>query len=250
MRVILRRSAAAVVVVAGLSAVWWGPLLLRRADWFEVRRVEVSGVRLLGPHEVLAAAGLPRNSANVWDAYEPIVEALRAHPMIEDAQVERRLPGTLRIRVTEKRPVALVEAPVLRAATATAELLAIEPAGRRVDLPLVRLAPVSGEPDSAYLVRLQPLLAEVGRLAQLDPELLGRTSEVRLEQDGVLRLVLARPRADVLVGIGADAPRLRQLLGVLQELELRADPGAAPAGRVQVDLRFEGQVVLRYPKSV
>src|SRR5688572_1377202 len=103
--------------LAGLGALglvvaaspFWGPRVLREIDWFRVRRVEISGTRLLAPHQVLAAAKLPAGE-NVWGDLGRLESAIGAHPAISAVTVSRDLPGTLRIRVQEKRPVAYVEA--------------------------------------------------------------------------------------------------------------------------------------------
>ena len=74
---------------------------------FQIRHVEISGNRemprlkvyeavLAGPDNALLAADL----ANMR-------QRLRAHPWVADASVSRRLPDTLVVRITERRPVAL-----------------------------------------------------------------------------------------------------------------------------------------------
>src|SRR5690606_25338782 len=137
MRAPVRIAAISALAATALSAPFWGPAALRRVGWFEVRRVEVSGTRLLAPHLVLAASGI-RSGQSVWDDPQAWEEALRAHPAIADARVVRRLPQTLRVRVEEKRPVAFVEAGSLRPATASGEILPVDPARTPVDLPIVR----------------------------------------------------------------------------------------------------------------
>ncbi|HEX5727477.1 MAG TPA: FtsQ-type POTRA domain-containing protein, partial [Longimicrobiaceae bacterium] len=183
------------------AAPLWAPPLLRRVEWFAARRVEVSGTHLLAPHEALAASGV-RIGMNVWTDPEAWEAALRRHPAVADAEVTRRLPATLRIRVEEKRPAALVEAGTLRPATAAGEVLPVDPARVRVDLPLLRAPAGPGRTRA---------LAETGRLAELDPALLARVSEVRPAAGGALRLTLSAPAAEVLVPAGADGASLARL---------------------------------------
>jgi cell division protein FtsQ len=247
MRLSPAAAASAVLLLAALSAPYWGPAALRRVDAFQVRRVEISGLQLLAPHEVFAASGV-RGDQNVWDDHAAWLDALRAHPIIDEVEIERRLPATLRIRVREKRPVALVETPVLRAMTASGELMPIDPAGRSIDLPLLRdAAPASA--DSAGEARNRALLGALERFGRLDPEFVGRVSELRAEQSGVIRVSLSRPRADVLVPIGAERIQLQRLLMLLQALEQRAADPPLPAPLL-IDLRFDDQIVLRAANSV
>jgi cell division protein FtsQ len=235
------RIAAAVVVLAGAAgAPWWGPPALRRLPFFPVRRVEVSGARLLAPQEVLAASGI-RTGGSVWDSAEPWERALRRNPLVASARVERRLPDGLRIVVAEKRPAGLVDAGALVPATAEGEILPVDPARVPVDLPLVRA--------SARSAAGRALLATAGRLADLDPALMARVSEVRAGAGrGEVLLATSAPAALVRVPGDADADALRRLDAALDDVRRRGagGPGQAP---VQMDLRFEDQVVVRFPAA-
>ncbi|HEX6909621.1 MAG TPA: FtsQ-type POTRA domain-containing protein [Longimicrobium sp.] len=237
----LRLAGFGVIAAAAASSPLWGPRTLRRVPLFDADRVEVAGTRMLAPHEVVAASGI-RIGASVWTDPAAWEAALRRHPVIASAEVERRLPATLRIRITEKRPAALVQAGTLRPATAEGELLPVDPARVTVDLPLAGSAP-----DTAHRVRDRAslrLLAEAGRLADADPMLMARVSEVRAGPDGALRLALAHPAAEVLLPAGAAEPRLTQLRAALDDVGRRIPPG----GRATVDARFADQVVVRLPR--
>lgn len=237
----LRIAAAGLVLATAASAPLWGPPALRRVPLFDADRVEVSGTRMLAPHEVVAASGI-RIGASVWTDPAAWEAALRDHPVIASAEVERRLPATLRIRITEKRPAAFVQAGTLRPATAEGELLPVDPARVPVDLPLAGTAP-----DTAHRVRDQQALAllrEAGRLADADPMLMARVSELRAGPDGALRVRLAHPAADVLLPAGAEEPRLTQLRATLDDVARRIPAG----GRAVVDARFADQVVVRLPR--
>jgi cell division septal protein FtsQ len=237
----LRRLALAAALPALLAAPLWGPRVLERTPWFRVERVEVAGARMVAPHDVLAASGI-RLGESVWRRPDPWVAALRRHPGVEDAQVVRRLPSTLRVEVREKRPVGLVEAGTLHPVTARGEVLPLDPARVAVDLPLLRGAAVKGgRPADA---RVRALAAEVGRLGQLDPGLLARVSEVEWSGRDALLLSVAAPDARVLLPVGAGSDRLRRLRAALDDVERRA---AGEGGPVRIDLRFQDQVVVRFP---
>jgi len=248
-RITLPRLLAVALVGLCLSSVLWGTRVLREMDAFRVERVEVSGVHLLAPHEVLAASGV-RLGQNVWDDPQAWLDALHAHPVIQSATIERTLPRTLLIRVEERRPVALVAAPTLRPATADGRVLPVEPARASVDLPLVRTSAAAGT-EAADEESLR-LLMEVGRLAQLDPALIARVSEVRSSGPQSLALTLGSPAVELLLPVGADEAQLRRLHAVLDDIGLRtAEIPAAerPERRIHVDLRFADQAVVRFPSS-
>lgn len=76
--------------------------------------------------------------------------------------------------------------------------------------------------------------------------LMARVSELRAGADGSTRLVLAHPRAEVLIAAGAVEPRLTQLRAALADVARRMPE----TGRAQVDARFADMVVVRLPKHV
>jgi cell division protein FtsQ len=232
-----RLAVAAALLAAGGSSPFWGPPVLRHVQWFAADRVEVAGSRLLAPHEVVAASGV-RIGDNVYTDPAAWEAALRRHPVIADARVERRFPATLRIRIVEKRPAAFVSAGTLRPATGTGEILPVDPARVPVDLPIAGTAP-----DTATRVRDRAtlaVLAEAARLADADPMLMARVSEVRSTKSGT-RLFMSAPRAEVLLASGAGEPRLTQLRAALADVDRRLGAG----GRAFVDARFADQVVVR-----
>ena len=246
----VRRRPVALAVLAAVGAIaatspLWAPSALRRVSWFDAAKVEVTGTRLLAPHEVLAASGV-RIGQSVWTDPAAWEAALRRHPVVADAEVTRKLPSTLRIRVVEKRPAALVEAGVLRPATADGEILPVDPARAPVDLPLLR-ARLKGGTDRIDDRKTREALAEAGRLADLDPALMARVSEVRPEARGGLRLVLGSPGADVLLPARVDEPRLTRLRAALDDVARRAAQGAdsAKTGRTLLDARYEDQIVVK-----
>src|SRR5687767_13404311 len=104
---------AAMLVGWGLSwALPRAPRTLAEVDWFRVRAVRVEGVRNLSAEEVGQIAAVPAD-ANLWDDLEPVAARVRAHALVRDVSVVRRLPATLVVRVTEREPVALLPTPTL-----------------------------------------------------------------------------------------------------------------------------------------
>jgi cell division protein FtsQ len=177
---------------------------------------------------------------------------VRAHPLVASATVERRLPGVLVVRVTEKTPVA--------AAPTAGGLAFYDSAGTR--LPVAAAAdvdvPVVAAPDSSLLRALGALRAEA-------PAVYARVSEARRVRGGRAELVFALAPAVGAVAdartagapdaVAADPPRplvVRAALDVaparfadvaLVERDL-ARRGVRP---VELDLRFRDQVVARLP---
>jgi cell division protein FtsQ len=234
-------AAAALAVVAAVPVA--GPRLLRHVPWFDVRRVEISGTHLLAPHQVLAASGI-RAGQSVWSDLDRWESALRADPAIANARVSRRLPSTLRIRVTEKRPLAYVEDGALDPVTATGEILPLDPTRSPVDLPVIRGSWSRTPPATRHA-----LLRETDRLSRLDPALLAQVAEIRPSDPRVDCLVLRHRLAEIVLPVGVGSDRLAELGEVLADLERRgvAVPSGPPP---RIDLRYEDQIVVRLPSSV
>lgn len=235
-RLLLLGLALGIVVLAmGL-----GPRALRALPGFEVRSVEVTGTRLLAPVEVLRAAEI-RAGQSVWDDPASWERALESHPVIESARVTRRLPGTLRVRVEEKRAVAYVEEGSLQPVTASGERLPIDPTRAPADLPIAR--GTAGRPVPPAV------LGEAERLARLDPGLLLEVSEIR-SIDGERGVIELRHRqADIILPIGVPTGRLAELRAVLADLDRKLGSGDVRDAAL-VDLRFADQVIVRLPSSV
>jgi cell division protein FtsQ len=245
MRRALRLGLLAIPVAAGASSPWWAAPVGRRIDWFAAERVEVAGAHLLAPHEVLQASGV-RVGTNVWSDPAPFVAALRRHPAIADAEVVRVLPRTLRIRVTEKMPAALVDAGTLRPATADGEVLSsVDPAREQIDLPLLDGRVKTDAAGRVTDAGTRAALAEAARLGELEPALMARVSELRPAR-GELRLVLGRPALEVLVRDGMDPGALVRLRAALDDVARRAAADTTHHGRPVVDARFDDQVVVRW----
>ena len=94
---------ALLLLVAGFFGARAG---LRRLSFFSIRRVELVGARYLDAAAVARALALPEK-ASVFDSKREWTGRVRALPGVLDAEIGRRLPGTLRVRVQEAEPVAL-----------------------------------------------------------------------------------------------------------------------------------------------
>jgi hypothetical protein len=76
----LRPGWVALYALLLLSLTWWvAPKLLRRIDFFRVRRVEIVGLQYLGRDEVLRGLGLPKR-VSVFDDKAPWERRARAIP--------------------------------------------------------------------------------------------------------------------------------------------------------------------------
>ena len=220
-----RALSTVVVAVALLSSPWWGRRVARELDFFRVRRVEIIGARYLAPGEIVSRLRVD-TLASVWDDPAPLERRVAGHPQVRNVTIERKLPGTLVVRVDENLPVALVPsgAQGFRAYDAEGRVLPLDPSRVAVDLPIV------ARRDTTIF----RLLAEVraGR-----PTLFARISEVR--RTGRAELLLQLDTLPVRAMADVSVDRLDDIVPVETDLAKRR------ARVAELDLRFRDQVIAR-----
>lgn len=106
-----RRLAVWSAGVAGLGALGWtaffSPLLA-------VDRVAVVGGRHTTSAQVAEAAGLDRGDNLLLLSTTEVARAAQTLPWVKLAQVDRMLPGTVRVRIVERRPAVVLSLGVAR----------------------------------------------------------------------------------------------------------------------------------------
>lgn len=221
------RALALVGAVAGVvGSPWWGPPVLARLDFFHVRRIEFEGVRYSRAAELIELLDVD-TLESVWQPMEPLSQRVGTHALVTTAEVSRRLPSTLVVRVQEREPVALVQTRGrLQPTDRTGRALPIDPARVALDVPIASSA------DSALMHLLDGL-------RQSEPSLYARVTAAARAGQAELQLVLGditiRTTPDVTVA------RFKDILPVETDLArngLRA---------VELDLRFRDQVIARQP---
>lgn len=209
--------------VLGLGVWAFAPRYLRKLEFFRVRRVELIGVEYLGQDEVLRGLGLARK-ASVFDDLAPIERRAKAIPGVLEAEVSRRLPGTLRVEVREVPPVALVPG--------RDGLVAMDASGR-----LLPFDPSVAAPDLPLAARSDSLVGRLlGQVRAADPALFGQISSAH--RDGA-SVILAVARRRLVFRPDASVETIRAVTAVAQDLaRLKRDWR-------ELDGRWAGQVIVR-----
>lgn len=228
---LLRLVLVTVAVLGTAASPWWGPPALSTLDFFHLRRVVFEGMRYTPRAEALALLQVD-TLQSVWQDLAPLAARLESHPLIERAVVERQLPGTMLVQVTEREPVALVRRRDgrLDPVDGTGHRLPIDPVKVPMDVPL------SASADSALMYLLEglrstapALYARVERADRVKSK--AAPDEFRVK----LGSVTVRTTPEVTV------ERFKDILPVEADLarnRLRA---------VELDLRFRNQVIARQP---
>ena len=96
-----RRVLIRLGTLIGLVALGW---VLFMSPLLAVRNVEVVGASQTAGTDVVRAADVDENENLLLLSGGSIVDRVEALPWVHRARVDRMLPGTLRIRITERRP--------------------------------------------------------------------------------------------------------------------------------------------------
>jgi cell division septal protein FtsQ len=208
-----------------VGLVWLAaPKILRRLDFFRIRRVEIAGLQYLPAAKVIAALELGYD-ASVFDNLSAAGAQVRALPGVASAVVRPRLPGTLEIILVEAVPVALApRSGGMALLDATGKVLPFDPAASAPDLP------VAASADA----RVARVLANV---QEHDPVLFARVRTAWRVGDDVLLDVDGRR---FWFGPEVTAEDIRAVMAVAQDL--------ARQGRKyhELDGRYAGQVIVRW----
>jgi cell division protein FtsQ len=211
-----------------LASPLWGPGVLRRLDFFRVRRVEILGTRYTAPGELLDRLKVD-TTRSVWDPLEPLAARIRTHAQIESVTVTRRLPGTIVVRVKERHPVALVAAPGgLRAVDERGRRLPLDPSRTPVDAPVVTAAP-----------RDTMVYHLLGAMQREAPALYAKLSSIRVS--GTDEIVLQIADLPVRAMTNVTLARLGDIEPVERDLMRRQ------LRPTELDLRYRDQVIARLP---
>lgn len=211
-----------------LAAPLWGPVLLRQFAFFRVRKVEVTGARYTPVADVLQRLHVD-TMRSVWDPLGPLASRVQSHPQIERVAVSRKLPGTLVVELTERRPVALVPTTEgLRAVDERGRTLPLDPSVTPVDAPVVRASPR----DTAVYHLL-------GAMQRDAPRLYARVSS--LARTGRDEIVLHFADLSVRAMTSVTLARLSDIEPVERDLARRQ------LHAVELDLRYRDQVIARLP---
>ena len=232
-----------ITALAGLGAAVvglnWVVARVQSHPYFALREIDVEARGAVDAKTLLAWAGIAPG-ASVWSVRELEAERrLLAHPRIREAHVECALPGQVKIRVEERRPVAVVLAdrPLLVARDGV-----VFPAtqGEAIaDLPYVTGLSGSAPASPAVTRRLR----DAARLVELWRDRGPWTaSEIHPDGDELVVFVVGTPLA-VRFSSQADVDDFARLSAVLGLWRGREEQLAS------IDLSLPGEAVLKLRRA-
>ena len=211
----VRPRAALIAVLVGVAGAG-GSWVLLHLPFFRVRQVELEGVRYLPPEQVVAGLGLAERQS-LFARTGPIARRVEGLAGVVEARVSRRLPGTLRVHVVERVPVALAPGPEgLVPLDADGRPLPYDPARTGMDLPVV---PASDRDLVAVLDRV--LAADSALYQDVETARRGPRQSVILELGERRVMVRTRPTSEDIRAVGAVRRHLAAVGRPYRELDAR-----------------------------
>lgn len=220
------------------------PAVLQGIEMFRVDSVEFEGLRFAEAPDLRQRLGLLAD-ASIWDDAEPLEARLELDPVVAQATLTRDLPSTWVVQIEEAEPVALIATPTLAPIDRMGELLPIDPARHRLDLPILRASLDTGSSEFRTSTDLRALLQEWVHLRDLHPDLAARVSQVGLDDRGAMEVKMFEPDVTLRYRPPASAYQLLASARVAKHAQSRRPDSPA----VEVDMRFGDAIVVRYPES-
>jgi cell division protein FtsQ len=207
-----RRVALGVLAVAAAVAVVWGLAALWRAPLLPVKVVQIDGASRLTTESVLASAAIPAGSTLPKLAKSQILDRLRANPWIAEASITRSLPGTVKISIVERTPVAIVDAggTEIWLMSADGHWLGRRSAEDTMAVPTIRDAP-GAVPIAGNTTNSKELANALAVVEGLSPELRARVVTVSAPTVDKTALALT-DNIQVFVGSAEDMAKKDQLI--------------------------------------
>lgn len=170
----LRRTGILAVGAVLVALVVWGLMALVRAPVFRIETVVVTGASHLTDAEVIALARIGDGKTLLQISASEVEKRVMTDPWVLRAEVSRDLPDTLRIAVTERRPLAAVD-------QGGTEMIVVSRdgywLGKRSDeesgVPIIR--EVEERPATGERVASRELRNAVAIVRGLSPQMLGIT---------------------------------------------------------------------------
>lgn len=213
---------------------------------FDLGQVAVEAATPRVPEAAVRRAVAPFQGENlILLPLAKVEAALRRNPWVDTVEIEKELPDRLRIEVTERRPVALMERNVQGTGLVYAdqEGRPIAPVGDGRDLEAARRAKLVVvsfiHPQLSASDGVEGALEVAGELGRVQPDWAGALSRIEVLGEKDYRLHTGALRFPLLVTQGQVGPKVEKLKVLLPELDRRY-----PAIRA-VDLRFSRRIVVQ-----
>ena len=228
----------AVILIVGKAYTKW----IVRSSTFKVSKIEIEGNELLSQEDILQLAGLKEGMSTWAIDLKTIEKTIDQNVFFEEVSVNRKLPDGLKIKIIEKRPVALLKIKDSFLCIDPEGLVLPSTPGKLYNLPVLS-GNFKGEIGVGHLAGGS--LVKEGLFFLLSvlhdrPRMYNSISEVVVGQSGGLVLYTSQFGVQVNIGNEKIDQKIRCLEAILNELTSNKELSKTQ----YIDLNFDGQVVV------
>lgn len=208
-----------IVIICGLSTCFTvGYYHFLYAPYLQIKHVKITGCNKITPLKILERAKINTPTNTLLVPTDAINERLRKYPWVDEVQLKRVLPDKLEIKISERKPVAIVylDTPyyIDRGGTIFKKIADNDP----TDYPIITgIDRCRYSKDEGILSHALDLIEWIGDLDREDPI---QVSEVHIDKDLGLTLYTLDPRIQVEMGVDRFKEKytyLRRLLTFMQK---------------------------------
>ncbi len=214
----------------------------------KITQINIEGNRIVGSNEIVKLAHIQTGILLYNVDLTTIQQSVARHYYIKDAIVERNLPNTIHIQVTERTPIALVNSPETTYLDEDGVVLPRSVSHRILDLPVISGIPMN-EPlkygTSLPQTDVREALLLLTAMKRLYRTLYHNVSEVQLRNGGDIILYSTEGGVPIIFGHGELASKLVRLETFWNTVVLTR----GPQNLQYIDLRFQDQIVARWNKG-
>ena len=234
-----------VILIALFSAVLWlvgRPVVRTIASHpvFNVRYVVVEGAEYINEEEIINTAAIEME-ANIYDIdIAQISQSLEQAYAAENFTIYRRLPNTIVIDITERKPVALLNTDSIVGVDENGVPLPHIGADLVESLPIITgIKSVSSLADSTVKARLTAGLSMLNNISEDAPSVYKRISEVNVTETASMGISLVDNGIEVIIGDKDWKRKIPALAKIINEVTRRDDSIKA------VDIRFGEKIYVK-----
>ncbi|MFN0119518.1 MAG: cell division protein FtsQ/DivIB [Blastocatellia bacterium] len=246
------------VIITLLPAVAWGYRIFAASRFFQLKKVEINGAMRTSREDMTRMLKQKVGEESLWQAD---LAALRTEvlrdPWIREAHVERVLPGTLRVTLTEREPYALMRRSggqvvwVDRDGTMLGDENSLKNEFLSGPMPPIIGGLLEGDSLSTLDANRQRLNLYQRMMTDLDhaePRMSGKIDEVNLDDPNDAQVRLVDKTVNIMLGEKDFRARLEKALRTLDAIE-RKDVAALRLLNVSDAERIVSDGRVRYIKA-
>ena len=239
----------AIVVIMSLLAFGYKTLnihLQEKLSQFELNDIHVTGNRILPKSEILKMLGLNNGKKLLEISASDVVKTLKTSSYIRAVSAVYSLPSTLRIKITEREPIAFIYGRGLNMIDNENYILAVPEKSIRWDLPVIRgIKEKLGIQGAETISETAKKAVEIARYASMvDMPLREMISEIDFSNDDYVAVGLAGCKAIIRIDLENYQEQLFVAARYLKDyLNFKKIDNLN-----YVDVRFKGQIIIKKNK--